>query len=172
MSRTKFLAVQHWRTGLFIKVRVSDNGPLSVFVETEALTELADDGACPYPGKLRYETTRDGYPESIRRLTKYIESLMIRSLGNEDRNTSVKHRFIPNGPAEAPPSIDPEPVAGEDGASVDIGGDGDEPPKRPARRKKPRPEVVEESDAGVEISGAGGDEDVRGPREGDEQSSE
>ncbi len=163
---SKTLAVQNSK-GKMIACSVLADGS-DVRITTEPVLEAIGESDFSPEGVLTFSVSRAGYPGAITALEKYLESLVLRSMSNENRNPSVKRGAVATGPREEPVSASPEPDQREEDPPVDSGGDRHEPTPRPKRKRKPAAVVAEEGDPSIEISIEGGDEDVPGPREGDE----
>lgn len=169
-TRTKTLAVQNF-DGRPITASIERTGEI-VRVRTQPIPETIEDGTNNTPdGRLVFEVPASGYLEAIEKLEKYIESLMLRELGrseNENSNSSDKRRpdtrraEKPTEPGSS--AADP----GEADPSVDSGRDGDEPPARPRKRRKPKTDVAEESDPSTSASSESRDEALPESREGNE----
>lgn len=166
-ARTKVLAVQNL-DGRMLTAEIERRGG-TVFVRTEPIHETIEDGTNnTLDGRIVYEIHAAGYMESIGKLERYLESLMLKEMSREDRNSSNESRSdtrrAPAEPITGGAIADP----GEDDPSVDSGGDGNEPAPRPRKRRKPKAVLGEEGDSGATEGGESRDEAFPGPREGDE----
>ncbi len=165
-ARKKILAVQN-SNGKMVEALIILGGP-KIQIVVEPLSEAIGEPDVSADGIISFKVARADYSASIRALEKYIESLVLRSLSHDHRNPSVDNQPVADGPRKEPDPGDLEVDQGKNDTPVDSRGDGDKPTPRPKRKRKPPIVVAEESDTSLEISIEGGDENVPGPREGDE----